>query len=213
MSGRNTAITISVDELLDAANRVGRIDGMQIAAIAIKTVNEVTDRTYDLARERITAGINLSDDYLRRRMTVDHASQGNFTAEITAAGDRTGQTRLATYDPQMTIVPRATKGRNRNKARLGIAAGSKQAGVSVEVTRGGRKTVAGGFLLPLKQGTETGSKFGVFTRNGDKKVHRYGPAVYQLFRWQAPRLVDEVSDDLESSLLRNVDELLKEVLS
>lgn len=209
---KETVVKVSVAEVLDAADRIGRIDGKRLASATIRTLNEVVDRTYDLARERITVGINLTDEYLKRRMIVEHAASGKFTAEITAPGDRSNLTRLATYEPDMVVIPRSTKNRNRNAGRLGIPAGSKQAGVSVEVVRGGRKTVVGGFLLPLKKGAEDGDKFGVFTRSEGKPVHRYGPSVYQLFRWQAPRISDEVTDDLENSLLRNVDQLMNEVL-
>ena len=212
MAESRTTVNIAVDQVISLADRVGQLDARQLAAAAASTLNEVVDRTYELARERISAGINLSDDYLRRRMSVTEASPANLTAEITAAGGRSALTRLATYDAQIAIAPRKTAGPSRNRGRLGIPQGMKQVGVNVQVRRGEVKPVQGGFLLPLRQGTQDGNKFGVFRRRNGKLEHRYGPSAYQLFRWQAPRLVDEVGEDLESTLGERIDEQIKETL-
>ena len=209
---RLTAVSIGVDQIKVLADDLGGASPAEFARAAVLAINETADRTYDLARDRITEGVNLSDPYLRSRMQVRHATSASPQAEITAPGSRENMTRLASYDPKLTIVPRQTTGRNRNRGRLGIAQGSKQQSVQVTVIRGAEKTVDLGFLLRLREGSESGEKFGVFKREGKRMKHLFGPSVYQLFAWQAPRLVDEVTDDLERTLIDRVAEQMKGIL-
>lgn len=209
---RLTAITIGVKNIEALAVDLGGASPAEFARASVLALNEAVDRTYDLARDRITTGVNLSDEYLRRRMRVTHATAAKPQAEITASGTRSDMTRLARYDAQMHIVPRDTARRNRNRGVLGIPQGSKQQGVSVTVMRGSEKSLDSGFMLRLRQGSEQGDKFGVFIREGKRLKHLFGPSVYQLFAWQAPRLVGEVTDDLEKTLIDRVAEQLKDIL-
>lgn len=209
---RASLFKITTDALKDAAGDLGDISAQELTRRSVEALNEVVDRTYDLARERITTGINLDDAYLRRRMSVTHADTSRLQAEIVARGDRPSMTRLASYDARMVIVPRTTRGRSRNTGRLGIPQGSKQSGIDVTVVRGSEKTMGSAFLLRLKQGSEDGNKFGVFIREGKRKKHLYGPSVYQLFRWQAERITDEVADDLETTLIERVQEQLDRII-
>lgn len=213
MAGRRTAVSISIDQVLEMAGAVGRIDAQVFGAAAQAALNETVDRTYQLAADRMTAGINLSDDYLRRRMTTQHASGASLEASITAPGDRAGLTRLASYDAAMVIVPRKTTRASRSRGALPLN-GGRQAGVSVTVTRGAPKTGASLFMLPLRAGTELGDKFGVFVRDkGSKKLkHLYGPSVYQLLNYQAPRIADEVSDDLQHTVLNRLGDEIDRIL-
>lgn len=209
---RLTAITIGVDQIRDLAADLGGATPAEFARATVLALNETVDKTYDLARDRITADLNLSDEYLRRRMRVEHATVGKPQATITASGTRSDMTRLARFDAQMVITPRTTGGRSRNRGVLGVPQGSKQNGVSVTVRRGSEKTLDSGFMLRLRQGSEQGDKFGVFIREGKRLKHLFGPSVYQLFAWQAPRLVGEVTDNLEKTLIDRVAEQLKGIL-
>ena len=61
------------------------------------------------------------------------------------------------------------------------------------------------FMLPLRTGAVLGEKFGVFRREGKKLKHLFGPSVYQLFAYQAPRMAGDVADDLQQTLLDKVE--------
>jgi len=206
-------VAIDISALLDVADDLSRIEPGKLRDAAASALNAVAARTFDTARDRITAGVNLTDDYLQRRMEVVKADKLGLHADIIARGDTSELTRLATYDAKMVIVPRDTTGRNRNRGVLGVPKGLKQQGVNVTVMRGSEKTLDTGFLLRLRQGSRQGDKFGVFLRDGKRLKHLFGPSVYQLFAWQVPRLVGEVADDLEKTLIDRVAEQMKGILT
>lgn len=213
---RNTALKLDTTQLEKLGDRLARASGEEIGRATVTALNEVVDRTYDLARDRMVAGINLDDPYLRRRMRVEHATQGRPEASITASGARNANTVLGRYDAKPVIVPNRGRRPGKGNSALGIAPGQKQGGVTVEVTRGQTSEgfVPRGFLLPLKRGTEAaGNGFGVFARTRDGKLrHRYGPAVYQLFAYQVERIVGDVTDDLEDTLAAQVDLALQKAI-
>ena len=190
---------------------LGDITGAGLALATVTALNAVVDRTYDLSRDRITTGINLSDDYLRRRMSVERATASKPVASITASGARNDMTVLGRFNARPNIEPNSAPGKRKGFRALGIQPGAKQQGVTVEVRRGADASVDRGFLLPLNKGTESGGNgFGVFARTKDGRLrHRYGPSVYQLFSYQIPRITDEVTDDLEETLLAQVDEQMQ----
>lgn len=204
--------TIDIDAVSVLANDLSGVDPRTLARAASQALNETAERTYDIARERISAGVNLDDAYLRRRMRIDPATAYGLKAAIVAKGDYSDLTRLASYGAQMVIVPRTSGGKSRNTGRLGIPQGRKQAGVNVSVLRGGSKTMESAFLLKLREGSQQGEKYGVFIRHNGKKKHLYGPSVYQLFRWQAPRLANDTADDLEQTLIARVGDQMKDLL-
>lgn len=150
-------------------------------------VNKVTERAYDIGRRTMIAGINLPDSYLRERMAIVPASPGNLTSIIRASYRHT---LLARYTPQV------------------VAKGSGKGGVSVEVTRGGRKTLPGAFLMRLKNG----NGLGVFIRTNGKLKILYGPSVYQLFRASIEKIVPSIQTDLEQSSVIAVSQILREAL-
>lgn len=213
---RDYALKIDAAQVVKLGERLAQVSGEEIGRASVTALNEVVDRTYELARDKMIAGINLSDDYLRRRMTLQHATPGKPVASITASGARNATTVLGRYDAKPVIVAN-NKGRpgKGNKA-LGIPPGQKQAGVTVEVTRGNVSDgfVPRGFLLPLNRGTEAGGNgMGVFARTKDGKLrHRYGPSVYQLFAYQVERIVNDVTDDLEDTLAEQVDLALQKAI-
>lgn len=213
---RDYALKIDASHVVKLGERLAQASGEEIGRASVTALNEVVDRTYELARDKMIAGINLTDDYLRRRMTLQHATPGKPVASITASGARNATTVLGRYDAKPVIVAN-NKGRpgKGNKA-LGIPPGQKQAGVTVEVTRGNVSDgfVPRGFLLPLNRGTEAGGNgMGVFARTKDGKLrHRYGPSVYQLFAYQVERIVNDVTDDLEDTLAEQVDLALQKAI-
>lgn len=213
---RDYALKIDASQVVKLGERLAQANGEEIGRASVTALNEVVDRTYELARDKMIAGINLTDDYLRRRMTLQHATPGKPVASITASGARNATTVLGRYDAKPVIVVN-NKGRpgKGNKA-LGIPPGQKQAGVTVEVTRGNVSDgfVPRGFLLPLNRGTEAGGNgMGVFARTKDGKLrHRYGPSVYQLFAYQVERIVNDVTDDLEDTLAEQVDLALQKAI-
>lgn len=220
MARRDFSINIDVTALAGFADRLGTLSVEQIADGGVQALNDVVDATYDVARERMNAGINLSDDYLRRKMRVDHATRGKPEASITAFGSSEGRkqnnTVLGRFDPKVVTVA-ASESKSWAGRIPGVAKGSKQAGVTIEVVRGSRSSrfVPRGFLLPLKRGKEAGGNgFGVFARrkNGDIK-HRYGPSVYQLFAFQAVRIEDEVGEALGQELVDQINEVLLKALA
>ncbi len=213
---RDYALKIDVSQVVKLGERLAQASGEEISRASVTALNEVANRTYDLARDKMIAGINLTDEYLRRRMTLQHATPGRPVASITASGARNATTVLGRYDAKPVIVAN-NKGRpgKGNKA-LGIPSGQKQAGVTVEVTRGrpSEGFVPRGFLLPLNRGTEAGGNgFGVFARSKDGQLrHRYGPSVYQLFAYQVERIIGDVTDDLEDTLAEQVDLALQKAI-
>lgn len=197
-----SAIQIDVAQVSGLADKVAKLDAESFAQAAVTALNDAAESGYELARDRITVGINISDDYLRHRMSLNPATRTTLKAEIVASGDVSRMTRLVHYDARMVIVPAKTK-RPQNRGRLGIPVGSKQAGVSVHVKT--PKTIDGWFMLPLRQGNAQGEKLGVFSRKNGRLKHMYGPSVYQLFRYQIPHIEGEVGEGLQEEMLRQVD--------
>ena len=204
----NVAIDVAGIERLSAF--VARIEPEILPDIIVEGLNEAATEIYDLAQDRMNADINLSDEYLRSKMEVEKASRGVPVATITA---RSAGTTLGRFDAKPVVVdakgdPKNLKG---NRA-LGIAPGKKQAGVTVQVRRSGVNDnfTPRGYILPLRAGTEAGANgWGVFARrkSGNQK-HRYGPAVYQLFGFQADNINDEASQIIEDKLVNLFDQAL-----
>lgn len=203
------------------ADRIAQLTPEQVQKFVVPTINEVGERTYDRARDKITEGINLSDQYLRQRFTVTKATSAKPEVEIRALGSRDLLTPLSRYDAKIIIgrtrasYVKGSKFRSRGAGLLPLN-GGRQEGVNVGVTRGSEKDISYAFMLPLRAGKVAGGNaLGVFTRpkDGGPYRHRYGPQVYQLFRVQAEKMEQEVLDDMETSLLsaaaRAVEESLK----
>jgi hypothetical protein len=101
-----------------------------------------------------------------------------------------------------------------------IPVDQKGAGVSVEVTRGQRKTIKSAFLMPMRAGNDSGAGgLGVFTRNpGFKRREkgalrlRLGPSVYQLFRRNASQMVPDLQADLQRTTEAEVRAAIEGVL-
>ncbi len=213
---RTTALKVDVRQLEAFAGDLNDLTDAERGKTAVVALNEVIDRTYDLARTRINAGINLADDYVRRKMSVDHATVSRPVATITAPGDKSANVPLRNYDAKMVLVPSKRPGNTQGPRRLPIPFGMRQRAVEVQVTRGSPQSLTHGFMLPLRNGTQAGGNgLGVFTRSRDGKVrHRYGPAVYQLFSHQIndTPFTSEVQEDLEDTLVAYAEAELQKAL-
>ena len=209
---RTLALKIDTRELDTLRDRLGEMTGEEIGRATVTALNGVVDRAYELSRERMIAGINLSDDYLRRRMRVEHATKGKPVASITASGARDDMTVLGRFDAKPRAVPTKTQ-RPAGPRRVPVQPGQKQAGVTVSVTKGNADFIERGFMLPLRRGTQAGGNgYGVFARSRDGTLkHRYGPSVYQLFAYQVQTVSYAAEEDLEETLIEQVTEVLQKV--
>ena len=192
-------IKIDTTSISGLAEKLGQLSGETMSAAVSAAINTVADAGYDLARARMNAGINVTDQYMRDKMKVVHASPGNTRATITAGGDLTG---LSHYDPvQLPGVP-----------------GHRGRAVSVTVTRGASKVVKSKrvFVMPGKVDSEGNPM--VFrrlegtTKSGKSRLQRaLGPAVYQLFSYQLPTLVPEIEEALANELADSAEREIQKV--
>lgn len=188
-------VTIDAEQVLDLAGRLDKVSGERLTRALVSVVNDVRARFDTKARRAMNAGINLSDQYVSSKMSVEAATQAPSTTITTAGPGRAGRqglTILGHYNP------RAVKG-----------------GVLVEPTRGSSKLLQRRtFLMRLKRGTAAGDQFGVFERTGKDRPgkrawkHLYGVSPYSLFRFQATQGENEIQADLARSALNALDGLI-----
>lgn len=210
---RRSAFSIDVSQVRERAEALARAENLTDDVAIVRVLNNVVDDVYETARGRMNAGINLTDAYLQSKMAVIHATPGRgLRAEIIARGGRSDQSPLSRY---MVGYETAPAPRAKGSTTKGIPAGQKQAGVKVEVSRGKVKTLKNAFTMPLRAGgTAGGNGIGVFTRSRYGVVrHRYGPAVYQLFRVAAGELEESVGDILVDKLGDAAEEALDRALN
>jgi hypothetical protein len=215
MAGKALDVKFDVSEVERLVGRLGRLTGEEIGRASVSALNDAMDSVYTFARERMNAGINLDDPYLRRRMTVDRATMGKPVATLTASGAREDLTILARYDAEPRIVPAKTKrGAAAGPRRTMLPPGTKQSGVTVGVSKGNRDFIERGFMLPLKRGKEFGGNgLGVFARDrSGKLLHRYGPSVYQLFAYQLQTVSYEAEEELEDALVAGVSAAIEKAI-
>lgn len=229
-----SALSIRIDSgaVTRLAERLGGIEGEALGDASRRAVNDTADRVYDMVRPKMIEHINLTDQYVRSRMEVKHATAtGRAEAVITAKGNRNNMTQLVNYGatqrktgvnwtnqeiaarglqfgPWPLWTPRV------GDRKRGIPSNQKAAGVGVSVTRGSKKLVQHGFLIEL----DNGAGIGLATRNKggkgpkDYKV-RYGPSVYQLFRTTARAIIDDATDMLETTLVDYATDMMKRQLA
>lgn len=212
-----TALRINMAQVEALTGKIGKLEPAELGSNLVSAINEVADRAYDFARKRMTDSVNLTDDYVRRKMVVQAATAQRPEARITASGAREDMTVLGRYDAKMILAPRKTTNRARpTTGGLRIPSGMRQNGVEVKVRKtGGDSEIEYGFLQPLRAGkTDGGNGLGVFARSkSGVKRHRYGPAVYQLFRTQMPNITDDVGEDLQRTVGDAAEANLREILS
>lgn len=172
-------LTSTVDASRVAGYRAANVTGRKV----------ITDTKRDIASQ-----LSLTQREIAEVMSMSNAIRDNPTAVVKV---RKSPMRLARYGArQLTAKAKRAKG----DALRGIAAGRKQAGVSVKVARGARKKMRGAFLVPLRAGNVSGGNgMGVFVRKGKEIIHLYGPSQYQLFR----RLIAEGKTNIQKILRAN----------
>ena len=212
-----TALRIDMAQVEALTGKIGKLEPAELGSNLVSAINDVADRAYDFARKRMTDSVNLTDDYVRRKMVVQAATAQRPEARITASGAREDMTVLGRYDAKMILAPRKTTNRARpTTGGLRIPSGMRQNGVEVKVRKtGGDSEIEYGFLQPLRAGkSDGGNGLGVFARSkSGVKRHRYGPAVYQLFRTQMPNITGDVGEDLQRTVGDAAEANLREILS
>ncbi|MQR02327.1 phage tail protein [Glaciimonas soli] len=197
MASSRFNITIDASGITGLAQSLGQFDSAQLATVSLQAVNTVAKHTYDTVRPRMNANINLTDAYLQDRMQLRLATNPLNPKAIIAARYR--HTRLANYASKQLLQPVKHPSIAKGDPSRGIPKGMKAAGISVEVTRGGRKAIPNGFTMPLNNG----NGIGVFTRSRTTREvkHRYGPSVYQLFRTSVDAMVGDIEQELQDALI------------
>jgi hypothetical protein len=224
-------IKIDTSQIEALQSRLSEIDPAKLGETLVTTLNQVASETYDLARNSITAGINLQDGYIRDRIQLEKATRNRPVAEIVAPAEKKLMTGLGHYgamvleqgtrwstedgiERRYKIGPWPYWEPRKGDPGRGFDEGEKARGVSVEVRRGSRKEMRGVFTIPGKEhddgspvlfiGTGRPGK-GVMDRK--RKESRqgvealYGPSVYQLFRFTANKIAAEVTDNLEQAVI------------
>lgn len=173
-------MNISISGIADVVSMARQIKRYPAAVeMAGKSAVKATARTVVTAAPRdISQRYNYPASYAR----------GNFSITFSASGDsavvsaRRRGVRLARFDAnQLTSAAARAKGDRSRK----IAPGRKQAGVSVNVLRGGsRKAIRKGFFIPLRAGKAGGGNGqGLFLREPDGSLkHLYGVSPHQAYR-------------------------------
>lgn len=211
-----TALRIDMAQVEALTGKIGKLEPTELGSNRVSAINEVADRAYDFARKRMTDSVNLTDDYVRRKMVVQAATAQRPEARITASGARSDMTPLSRYDAKIVLAPRKSPKARPTTGGLRLPSGMRQRGVEVRVAKAsGGATLLYGFMQPLRAGVEAGGNdLGVFMRSkSGVKRHRYGPAVYQLFRTQMPNITDDVGEDLQRTVGDAAEANLREILS
>lgn len=219
--GKLLAMSITLDDVLAAAQRLGELDPEKIGALLVDTLNTTIDDAYDTGRARMTAGINLTDTYVRSKMVVRHATAGLPRAEIVApVRDKSAYTNISHYGAMQRPVrdrwtnaditarghkfgewPGWTKRKGAEYA--GIPVDKKAHTIEASVSRGSPKSIGKKFVIQKGGGV-------VKDREGNPLVFRnigpggkkgkgriepvLGPSVYQLFRAALPKLEEDIDD-------------------
>lgn len=209
MARRSTFnVRIDIAPTSDLATQLSRLTPAKYREVLVGAINTTADSAYTLSRKTMLGGINLTDDYVQQRMSVEHASANSLQATLTAFGGKEFTTSLSHYGAMQEVQPAQHSGRSKGDPGRGIPAGSKAAGITVEVTRGSPAALPHGFTVVAKNGKQL-----VLARDksGTAKA-RSGPAVYQLFRVASAKIEDQVVGDLQREVLDAVEyQFLKEM--
>ena len=207
-----SALTVKFDvrEIEGLADKLGRISGEALGTATVVAINKVATRTYDLTRNRMNVGLNLTDSYITSRMQVQLAVNASKpSASIVARGQATT---LGHYRPRMVLQAVKRPGQSKGNAALGIPSGSKSAGLSVSVTRGSNKLLEHAFQIPKFRDSDGNAL--VFLRGSNDKIRKaIGPSVYQLFRTQVQQNINAIGDDLQTTVVAEVESAINESLS
>ena len=171
-----------------------------VARAEFRAVNKVAEKATTRSKTAITGIVALTPTYVSDRMFLTRALLGKPVALITA---RTRPTKLFTYGAKQLTAPAP---RAKGDPSRGIPAGRKAAGIAAGFKAGGgKKPIPNAFLMRLR----SDNGFGVFTREGNRLRHRYGPSVDQTFRLVISDIKDDVATDLEQTYAAQLDYELK----
>ncbi len=201
---RISTTVFGLDKLRAATKAIKRYPE-KVAAAATEAANEVAERVMKTAQRDIVARYNLSKRYVDERFYFRKATPQSQEALVSA---RVRWTRLARFVARQETVP--APGAKGDRLR-GIPPGRKQAGVSFQVLRQGKRwTVQRAFLIPLRAGKiDGGNGMGIFWRDmpnpgmghverglieeevnnhrrgwrGSQIKHLYGISVHQSFQY------------------------------
>lgn len=215
-----SAVEGNFDALDALGDRLELLSGEELQQAAAAAVNRVTDSAYVLFKRAMTSGLTLTEQYVDAKMSIEKAKPAaRVVSKIIA---RRSVTLLGHYAPMVVTQPVKNPTRARGNAALGIPAGQKLAGASVEVSRGSRKVIKSKgdepdvVIWPSKRDREgnpllfrlTGGR----TSSGKPRMEAlYGPAVYQLFRYQIEQLSDAIADDLQDALVEEAQSVFERI--
>ncbi len=203
------AVTIDALGVEQVAASLSKFDAATLGSAALLAVNGVAERAYSQSLELMTAGINLTDDYVRSRMQLTLGTNpAKAEASITAQRQGLRGTTLTTYGAQIRMVPVKHPLRAKGDAKRGIPKGMKAAGFTAEVTRSSVKAFPNAFVIPVGGRLLTVSK----PAGGGHYRTMYGPSVWQLFRHTVPGIEREIAQDLRDSVTVEVNKKLEELL-
>jgi hypothetical protein len=230
-------ITINAADVEHVAQSLVKLTGQSLGEASVSAVNKVTQRTFDTARQLMIENINLTEGYVSSQMSVRLATDPRDPkATITANRRGVRGTTLASYGAQVVmadvnwkneeIIARGHKfgkwpgwTKRKGNPALGIPENMKAAGFTVSVKRGEarrfQRSASGNhysFLIPV------GGRLMPVTRlkgkrgKGSLEVLR-GPSPWQLFRSVIPRMRSDIEQDLQKTLINEVDFYIEEMLS
>lgn len=201
-------VVIDGAEALEAARKSFRATREQAAKAAVDGVNRVARSIAVETSLHVANRYNLPSAYVNGLFSVGLARGEGGVALVSA---RRRAIRLARFGAmQLTAAaPRAKGDRTR-----GIAPGRKQAGVSVQVMRGGaRHGMRRTFFVPMRAGkVDGGNGMGMFVRIGQgRKAIRplYGPAPWQAFRWMLREQIGDIKDRVTRTVLAELQLAMK----
>jgi len=225
-------IRIKASGLVGFAGDLSRVDPKTLGDSMVEVVNEVAESAYELSRKTILSGINLTENYVERKMRLDPATKGRPRAEIVAPVGKGYFTNASHYGAMSVAQPVNWTNeqirsmghkfgkwpgwtRRTGTPHAGIPENQKRRKTTVEVVKGSRKSIGKKFTLP---GVEDRDGNAILFKNvgpGGKEKKGLiepvlGPSVYQLFSVAIGRIRDDVADELRDAVIRTAErELLK----
>jgi hypothetical protein len=223
-------VKLDASQIEELADSLGQFDADALGQRLVETVNDVADRTYDLARRSILSGINLDRDYLESRFEVVHATGKKPVAEIvTPVRGKSAFSNLSRYGAVRFMQPVKHPERAQGDPGRKFPVGQKAGVMAAEVTRGDVKSVGKKFVIPsIKDRSGNPIVFRGLGVPGTPKNPRdkgrrktprqaiepvLGPSVYQLFRFTAGQIQERVMDDLESAVVEMARKEFEKALS
>lgn len=205
-------ISLTSTDLESVASSLRHLGAEALGNAALKAVNTVADRTYQNTVTGMTAGINLSDEFVRSKTELQLATNPNdATATLLANGNSAQPSTLNTYGA--AIVTGAVKNpkRARGNASVGVPKGYRQLGFNVSVGRGKTdffsESKSGStyfFIVRLPNGQLLTVARAKDARGKGSLQGLYGPSVLQLFNFQINKNVDAITQDLADTFANEV---------